>query len=78
YVNGTWYLIDGTRIAPLNGMVRIAFGRDACDASVATLFGGIVGTGMSVHCQISCDESELFVPQARDEMLERGEAIFLA
>lgn len=78
YVNGTWYLIDGTRIAPLNGMVRIAFGRDACDASVATLFGGIVGTGMSVHCQISCDESELFVPQARDEMIERGEAIFLA
>lgn len=77
FVNGHWYLIDGTRIAPLNGMVRIAFGRDACDASVATLFGGILWTGMSVHCQISCDETELFVPQDRKEMLEREEAILL-
>ncbi|MDF1658950.1 MAG: transglutaminase family protein [Verrucomicrobiales bacterium] len=77
FIDGRWYLIDGTRIAPLNGMVRIAFGRDACDASVATLFGGIVGTGMSVHCQISFDADEEFLPMNRCDLEDKGEAILM-
>ena len=77
FVDGRWYLIDGTRIAPLNGMVRIAFGRDACDAAVATLFGNIVGTGMSVHCQISFDAEDEFLPLTRVDLQERGETILM-
>lgn len=77
FIDGRWYLIDGTRIAPLNGMVRIAFGRDACDASVATLFGSIIGTGMSVHCQISFDAEEEFVPMNRYDLEAKGEAILM-
>lgn len=34
-----WYLFDATRLAPLSGLVRIATGRDAADASFATLVG---------------------------------------
>ncbi len=77
YVDGRWYLIDGTRIAPLNGMTRIAFGRDACDASVATLFGNIVGTGMSVQCQVSFDETEPFQPLSRADLRSRGEVLLM-
>lgn len=75
FIDGRWYLIDGTRIAPLNGMVKIAYGRDACDASVATLFGNISGTAMSVHCQISYDAEEEFVPLTRADLEGRGETI---
>lgn len=77
FVDGRWYLIDGTRIAPLNGFVRIAFGRDACDAAVATLFGNISGTGMSVHCQISYDADEKFTPLTRAGLEANAEAIYM-
>jgi transglutaminase-like putative cysteine protease len=62
YVGGQWYLIDGTRKAPLNGMVRIATGRDASDSAVATLFGSIHGQGFYVETALDEDEDETFVP----------------
>lgn len=39
YLGHQWYLFDATRMAPLNGLVRIAVGRDAADASFATIVG---------------------------------------
>ena len=38
-IGGSWYVFDPTRLAPLNGLVRIATGRDAADAAVCTIFG---------------------------------------
>lgn len=59
YIGGNWILFDPTKLAPLNGLVKIATGRDAADAAVATFFG-------NVRCQylrVECDTIEQgFVP----------------
>ena len=34
-----WHLVDATKLAPLEGLVRIAVGRDATDISFMTIFG---------------------------------------
>jgi hypothetical protein len=49
-IGNRWFIFDPTRRAPLNGLVRIANGRDAADASFATIFGRMQMTGMSVSC----------------------------
>lgn len=49
-IGNRWYIFDPTRLAALNGLVRIATGRDAADASVATIFGRMLMTGISVSC----------------------------
>ncbi len=38
---GRWVLFDGTRMAPLDRLVRIGTGRDAKDVAFATIFGGV-------------------------------------
>src|SRR4026209_2982055 len=52
FIGGRWSLFDPTRLAPLNGLVRIAMGRDAADASIATIFGRMLCTAMSVRCEL--------------------------
>jgi transglutaminase-like putative cysteine protease len=49
YLSGHWVLFDATRLAPLNGHVRIAVGRDAADAAIANIFGDIMLESMSVN-----------------------------
>ncbi|WP_035613240.1 transglutaminase family protein [Haloferula sp. BvORR071] len=49
-IGNRWFVFDPTRLAALNGLVRIAIGRDAADSSVATIFGSMQMTGMSVSC----------------------------
>jgi transglutaminase-like putative cysteine protease len=39
YLGNRWYLFDATRMAPIEGFVRIGTGRDASDASFATVIG---------------------------------------
>jgi len=39
YVGARWELFDASRLAPLDGLVRIASGRDAKDVAFATIFG---------------------------------------
>ena len=39
FLDGKWYLFDATRMAPVSGFVRIGLGRDAADASFATIVG---------------------------------------
>lgn len=53
YLNGSWVLFDATGLAPLNGMVKIASGRDAADAAVASIFGDAYGTNMSITCELA-------------------------
>ncbi len=52
FIGGQWILFDATRLAPLNGLVKIATGRDAADAAVASIFGNVTGTSMQVDCQV--------------------------
>lgn len=39
YVGGRWRLLDPTGLAPTDGLVRIAYGRDAADVAFLTIFG---------------------------------------
>jgi transglutaminase-like putative cysteine protease len=39
FLDGDWYLFDATRKAPIDGLVRIAIGRDAADVAFASLVG---------------------------------------
>jgi transglutaminase-like putative cysteine protease len=41
YLDGRWWLFDGTRQAALDGLVRIGVGRDAAEIAFATQFGRI-------------------------------------
>jgi transglutaminase-like putative cysteine protease len=42
YVNGSWYVVDSTLLAPRSSMVRIATGRDAADTAFLSNCGGDV------------------------------------
>lgn len=50
WLAGDWYLVDPTGLAPLDGLVRIAVGRDATDIAFMTVFGTaeLVGQVISV------------------------------
>lgn len=74
YVNGWWYVFDATRLAPLNGLVRIATGRDAADAAVCTIFGNPELAQSVVSCE--CTDSQ-FVPITRDSLASQNQAIAL-
>jgi transglutaminase-like putative cysteine protease len=39
FVGGRWRLLDPTHLAPTDGFVRIAYGRDAADVAFLTIFG---------------------------------------
>ena len=42
YVDGAWYVVDATRLAPRQSLVRVSTGRDAADTAFLTNFGGAV------------------------------------
>ncbi len=48
FLDGGWWLVDPTRLAPIGGMVRIAHGRDAADIAFLTTAGDVRQTGMAV------------------------------
>ena len=50
YRGGEWLFFDPTKLVPSNGLVKIANGRDAADAAVASIFGNTVCTSMVVEC----------------------------
>ena len=43
YLDGTWYVVDATRLADRRSLVRIATGRDAADCAFLSYHGGYVG-----------------------------------
>jgi transglutaminase-like putative cysteine protease len=55
YIGGDWIIFDPTMLVPLNGLVKIANGRDAADASIASIFGNALSTLINVQCE-SLDE----------------------
>lgn len=74
FIGGMWYAFDPTRLAPLNGLVRIATGRDAADAAVCTIFGNPMLSRSIVSCE--CSDPN-FIPATRDSLVRRNEAIAL-
>ncbi len=73
-ISGMWYIFDATRLVPLNGLVRIATGRDAADAAVCTIFGTPELTTSIVSCE--CTDPN-FVPFTRDSLAVQNLAIAL-
>jgi transglutaminase-like putative cysteine protease len=53
YIGGAWLVFDATRLAHLNGLVRIGTARDAAEASVASVFGSVQCTQVQVHCGLA-------------------------
>ncbi len=56
YIGGHWIIFDPTKLAPLNGLVKIANGKDASEAAVASYFGDIICTQMDIQCQPLSDD----------------------
>ena len=56
YIGGEWILFDATKLAPLNGLVKIATGRDAADAAIASIFGDVYCKYVKADCQMLNDE----------------------
>ena len=59
FLGGRWIIFDATRLAPLNGLVKIAVGRDAADTAVANLFGNVTGNWVNVNAELASGE---FIP----------------
>ena len=51
FIGGEWIFFDPTKLVPANGLVKIANGRDAADAAVASIFGNAICTSMTVKCE---------------------------
>jgi transglutaminase-like putative cysteine protease len=47
WLGDQWVMFDGTRMTPLDQMVRIAMGRDAKDVAFATIFGPATMSSMN-------------------------------
>jgi len=73
FIGGNWVVFDATRLAPLNGLVRIGTGRDAADAAVASLFGGVSCSRTTVSCGLA--EGQSFMPLDRRQLDRRGVAL---
>ncbi len=63
YLDGSWYVIDATRLANRRSLVRIATGRDASDCAFLSYHGGAVGLArMHVDAWVVPDDAELESP----------------
>lgn len=60
YLGGEWILFDATKLAPLNGLVKIATGRDAADAAIASIFGDVFSNNVKASCEMV--DNEVFEP----------------
>ena len=62
YLGDAWYLFDATRMSRTDGLVRIATGRDAADASFAAMVGAATLDLLEVSA-IDLDSTEPGAPQ---------------
>jgi transglutaminase-like putative cysteine protease len=64
WLDNDWHLIDASGLAPIEGLVRIAVGRDATDISFMTIFGYAEMVSQEV-CVTRLDEFALGTPTPR-------------
>lgn len=69
YIGNQWILFDATKLAPLNGIIKIATGRDAADTAVASIFGALTCKSIKVDCQVA---EEGFTPFYYDSNIMQG------
>ncbi len=72
-IGAHWVAFDATRLAPLDGLVRVAHGRDAADTAIVTAFGPAVARELVFSCH-PADEGRVFVPAPENDRVLIGEA----
>lgn len=70
YIGGRWLIFDATRLAHVNGLVRIGNGRDAADAAVASIFGRVRCRTMTVDCRLA--PGQRYAPLGKKQLKRRG------
>jgi transglutaminase-like putative cysteine protease len=70
FVGNKWMVFDATRLSHLNGLVRIATGRDAADTAVASIFGAVTLLRTQAACVLG--ERQKFKPIPRQQLERRG------
>lgn len=64
WVDDAWHIVDATRLAPRETMIRIATGRDAADTAFLTTSGGVMSFNrQSVHAALVEGELPVDDPQ---------------
>lgn len=63
YIGNRWILFDATKLAPLNGIIKIATGRDAADTAIASIFGNVQCESIQVECRAMEDTFQPFFYQ---------------
>lgn len=58
YLGGHWIVIDATKLAPINGLVKIASGVDATDTALASIFGNLQFLNLDVNTRLMEEELE--------------------
>ncbi len=66
FIGGSWMIFDATRLAHLNGLVRVGIGRDAADAAVASIFSSALCRNMVIDCQLAAGQK--FSPVGRRQL----------
>jgi len=69
YIGNEWVLFDPTKLVPLNGLVKIATGRDAAETAVASIYGMVQFNMMSVTCELA---EKNFIPFYYDTDAMKG------
>lgn len=62
WLDGHWFLFDATRMAPLDGLVRIGTARDAADAAFASFVGTANMLSMEVWANSDSPQHRMGVP----------------
>ena len=70
FIGDAWVVFDATRLAFLNGLVRIGTGRDAADAAVASIFGSARCTRLEVDCTLG--DGQKFAGVGRKQLARGG------
>jgi transglutaminase-like putative cysteine protease len=76
-LSGRWYLFDPSGVSPPMGLLRLGTGRDAADASFATVFGAVISASPVIDIDAIVDEGQdMRLPTHRSELLStHGEAM---
>lgn len=64
YIGGQWVIFDPTKLGALNGLVKIANGKDATEIPVASFYGSTSCTYMDIRCDVIGDGFQPFVSSA--------------
>ena len=77
-LSGRWYLFDPSGVSPPMGLLRLGTGRDAADASFATVFGAVASAAPVISIEAIVDETQdMLLPRHRDEVLSTHGETFL-